>query len=128
MASKCDGGNRTIASKPNDKCIIYPELQSTDIKSITSPAMNQTMLDLIFMERLSRVEQCKMSDDILVNPMIKVFLISIAAMWTLIVVTLFCIFFKYRNLKTRYSQLGEEEPTQGDAVQGGGGEIELRVL
>ena len=55
-----------------------------------------------------RYETCAVSQDLLLHPVIKGFLIVVGALWVLIVCTLACLFSKYRNLKYRYSQLGEE--------------------
>jgi DNA-binding transcriptional MocR family regulator len=57
----------------------------------------------------------------------KGFLIAVAVLWCLIVLTLVCLFSKYRNLKYRYSQLGEE-PAGGASNPNNmsqGGEIEM---
>ncbi len=63
------------------------------------------------------------SDDLMFHPLIKWFLIGLSIVWALIMITLACVFLKYRNLKTRYSRLGEE-PTNDSPS---GGEIEMQT-
>ena len=94
--------------------------------SLPTP-LNETDESRFFILDISRYESCAVSQDLFLNPVIKGFLISIGILWLLIVSTLICLFLKYRKLKYRYSQLGEE-PAAGSGSQNNvsqGGEIEM---
>jgi len=129
IKSNCESGNRTIAFKKTDRCIIVPKEDriSEEYTWVSVPPLNETDAAMLLISDLQRYETCVVSQDLFLHPVIKGFLIAVAILWCLIVLTLVCLFSKYRNLKYRYSQLGEE-PAGGASNPNNmsqGGEIEM---
>ena len=67
---------------------------------------------MLFVNDIYQTEKCVASSDLFIHPVIKAFLLVIAILWFLLLLVILFVFLKYRNLKTRYSKLGEE--TQGE--------------
>lgn len=123
--SNCDAGNRTVSMKAAERCMIYPEpgYLFGDLTFKAIPAVNMSEAASPFVEVFTTLEQCQLKDDFFMHPVIKAFLILVSVLWFTIIFVILCIFFKYRNLKTRYSRLGEE----GGESPSQGGEIEMQT-
>ena len=68
---------------------------------------NQT----VFLSGPVGFETCSLQDDFLMNPVIKGFLIGVSLLWLAVTLTLLCLFWKYRDLKGKYSRLSEDSET-----------------
>lgn len=69
---------------------------------------------------ISYAEACSTKDDILINPVLQGALISVAIVFGLIAVALVFVYKKYRNLKLKYTELGDQDDN-------GAGEIEMQT-
>ena len=65
------------------------------------------------------------SQDLLMNPVIKTFLIVIGIFWAFLIMIILFVFLKYRTLKTQYSKLGEDNNKADKRSPSMPGEIEL---
>lgn len=116
IATSCQEGERRIGNIPLGECIILNSSPAALRNSYTSPKFSQS-LNPKFVKELFYSESCEMKDDFAKNPVLQMMVGVSVALFLLIVVTILCLYKKYKTLKIQYSKLGDSDA----------GEIEMQT-